>query len=163
MPKKTGDLRPVIDLSTLNRYMTVPHFKMETQGSVQSAMRSQEWTVSIDIRDAYLHVPMHQAVRKYLCFVVNKKVYQFNCLLFGLATRLTLDTGTVVSISMIVPHKRSGDAGRHLCCERLPTSSEVPGGSIDVRQRSDGGLHQERGGHEIAHFDADDHTAAQVV
>ena len=33
-----------------------------------------------------LHVPMHQAVRKYLCFVVNKKVYQFTCRPFGLAT-----------------------------------------------------------------------------
>ena len=357
VPKKTGDLRPVIDLSTLNRHMAVPHFKMETQGSVRSAIRSQEWTVSID-------VPMHQAVRKYLRFVVNKKVYQFTCLLFGLATspreftkllrpvvsllrqqgvklhvylddwliradtpeeaqlhaqttikvlqflswminfeksdltpsqdfqfigmqfntrrftvaplpkmrvmvqsvhqhwmansnitardlhrllgmlvfmaslvrrgrlrlrpvqwwaatawcqrtgnwsdriqvpqwvlsevawwsspavlqslslaakktEVTLFTDasssgwgaqlglrsiwTVVSISKIVPHKRSGDAGCHLCCERLPTSSEVPSGATDVRQRSDGGVHQERGGHEIAHFDADDHSAAQVV
>ena len=86
VPKKTGDLRPVIDLSTLSCHMVVPHFKMETQGSVRSAIRSQEWTVSIDIRDAYHHVPMHQAVRKYLHFVVNKKVYQFTCLPFGLAT-----------------------------------------------------------------------------
>ena len=364
VPKKTGDLRPVIDLSTLNRHMVVPHCKKETQGSVRSAIRSQGWAVSINICDAYLHVPMHQAVRKYLRYMVNKKVYQFTCLPFGLATspreftkllrpvvlllrqqgvklhvylddwliradtpeqaqlhaqttirvlqflgwiinfeksdltpsqdfqfigmqfntrrftvaplpkmhlkvqsvhqhwmanpnitardlhrllgmlvfmaslvrrgrlrlrpvqwwaatawcqrtgnwsdriqvplwvlsevawwsspavlqglplvtketevtlhrcvqfglgspvRLTLDTGTVVSISTIVPHKRSGDAGCHLCCERLPTSSEVPSGAIDVRQRSDGGVHQERGGHEIAHLDADDHTAAQVV
>ena len=66
--------------------MVVPHFKMEMQGSVRSAIRSQEWTVSIDIRDAYLHVPMHQALWKYLQFVVNKKVYQFTCLPFGLAT-----------------------------------------------------------------------------
>ena len=29
---------------------------------------------------------MHEAVRKYLRFVVNKKVYQFTCLPFGLAT-----------------------------------------------------------------------------
>ena len=86
VPKKTGDLRPVIDLSTLSCHMVVPHFKMETQGSVRSAIRSQEWTVSIDIGDAYHHVPMHQAVRKYLHFVVNKKVYQFTCLPFGLAT-----------------------------------------------------------------------------
>ena len=87
------------------------------------------------------------------------------CVQFGLGSpvRLTLDTGTVVSISTIVPHKRSGDAGCHLCCERLPTSAEVLSGEIDVRQRSDGGVHQERGGHEIAHFDADDHSAAQVV
>ena len=365
VPKKTGDLRPVIDLSTLSCHMVVPHFKMETQGSVRSAIRSQEWTVSIDIRDAYHHVPMHQAVRKYLHFVVNKKVYQFTCLPFGLATspreftkllrpvvsllrqqgvklhvyldnwliradtpeqaqqhaqttikvlqffgwiinfeksdltpsqdfqfigmqfntrrftvaplpkmrvkvqsvhqhwmanpnitardlhrllgilvfmaslvrwgrlrlhpvqrwaatawcqrtgnwsdriqvpqwvlsevawwsspavlqdlplaaremevtlftdafssglgspvRLTLDTGTVVSISMIVPHKRSRDAGCHLCRERLPTSSEVPSGATDVRQCSDGGVHQKRGGHEVAHFDAEDHSTAQVV
>ena len=86
VPKKTGDLRPVIDVSTLNRHIVVPHFKMEMQGSVRSAIRSQEWTVLIDIRDAYLHVPMHQAVRKYLRFVVDKKVYQFTCLPFGLAT-----------------------------------------------------------------------------
>ena len=307
---------------------------METQGSVHAAIRSQEWTVSIDIRDAYLHVRMYQAVRKYLRFVVNKKVYQFTCLPFGLATspreftkllrpvvallkaarceatrllrrladpcryrhscmprqpsgcssfsdhqlrevrphsksrlpvhrnavqhstihcgapivdasqspvhsstlddqpkhhsprsaqitghagvhgftgtkgktpsssgpvvgrhsmvpedreldrqdhsssvgavrgglvgiscssarsaprhqgdgsdslhgwvqfglgnpvRLTLDSGTVVSISKIVAHQRSGDAGRHQRCERLPASSEVPGGSLDVRQRT---------------------------
>ena len=32
VPKKTGDLRPVINLSTLNRHFVVPHFKMETQG-----------------------------------------------------------------------------------------------------------------------------------
>ena len=86
VPKKTGDLRPVIDLSTLNRHMVVPHFKMETKGSVRSTIRSQEWTVLIDICDAYLHVLMHQAVRKYLRFVVNKQVYQFTCLPFGLAT-----------------------------------------------------------------------------
>ena len=69
------------------------------------------------------------------------------CVQFGLGSpvKLTLDTGTVVSISTIVPHKRSGDAGCHLCYGRLPTSSEVPSGVIDVRQRSDGGVHQERG------------------
>ena len=86
------------------------------------------------------------------------------CVQFGLGSpvRLTLNTGTV-SISTIVAHQRSGDAGRHQRSERLPASSEVPGGSLDVRQRSDCGLHQERGGHEIAHCDAADHTTAEVV
>ena len=91
--------------------------------------------------------------------------YLHRCVQFGLGSpvRLTLNIGTVVSISTIMPHKHSGDAGCHLCCERLPTSSEVLSGATDVRQHSDGGVHQERGGHEIAHFDADDHSAAQVV
>ena len=64
----------------------------------------------------------------------------------GEPVRFTLDSGTVVSISKIVSHKCSGDAGRHLHCERLPNSSEVLSGAIDVRQRSDCGVHQERGG-----------------
>ena len=64
-------------LSTLHRHLVVPHFKMETQASHQAAVAvsSQEWTVSIDIRDAYLHVPMHRAVKNYLRFRVNKKTY----------------------------------------------------------------------------------------
>ena len=42
--------------------------------------------MSIDIQDAYLHVPMARSVRKYLRFMVNGRVYQFTCLPFGLAT-----------------------------------------------------------------------------
>ena len=43
-----------------------------------------------------------------------------------------LDTGTVVSLSKIVTHKRSGDAGRHQHSERFPTSFEVQSGLLDV-------------------------------
>ena len=86
VPKKTGDFCQIIDLSTLNWQMVVLHFKMETQGSIRTAIRSEEWTVSIDICDPYLHVPMHKAIRKYLRFVVNKRIYQFTGLPFGLAT-----------------------------------------------------------------------------
>ena len=59
---------------------------METASSVRSAIREYEWTVSIDIQDADLHVPMARPVRKYLRFMVNCQVYQFVCLPFGLAT-----------------------------------------------------------------------------
>ena len=86
VPKKTGDLRPVIDLSRLNDHLVIPRFKMETQASVRASIRENEWTVSIDIQDAYLHVPMAKSVRKYLRFMVNGRVYQFTCLPFGLAT-----------------------------------------------------------------------------
>ena len=86
VPKKTGDLRPVIDLSRLNDHLVNPRFKMDTQASVRASIRENEWTVSIDIQDAYLHVPMARSVRKYLRFMVNGRVYQFTCLPFGLAT-----------------------------------------------------------------------------
>ena len=89
------------------------------------------------------------------------------CVQLGLGSpvRLTLDTGTVVSTSKIVSNQRSGDAGRHQCrdCERLPSSSEVPSGALDVRQHSDSGLHQERGRHLILHSHAADVVPAEVV
>ena len=84
--KKTGDLRPVIKLSMLNQHLKVRHFKKEIQASVRAAIRSQEWTVSTDIRDAYLHVPLHRDIRKYMRFRVNKRMYQFTCVPFELAT-----------------------------------------------------------------------------
>ena len=86
VPKKMGDLhldhrpfhsQPSLGSSTLRDGNT---------GIRLCSHQNQEWTVSIDILDAYLHVSMHQAVQKYLRVVVNKKVYQFSWLPFGLAT-----------------------------------------------------------------------------
>ena len=34
-------------------------------------------------KDAYLHIPLHVAHRKYLRFYINGKAYQFTCLCFG--------------------------------------------------------------------------------
>ena len=45
----------------------------------------------------------------------------------------------------------------------FPSSSEVPCGALDVRQRIDCGLHQERGRHTIVHTNPDDDTPAQVM
>ena len=39
VPKKIGDLHPVIDLSCLNEHLVIPQFKMVTQASVRSAIR----------------------------------------------------------------------------------------------------------------------------
>ena len=75
------DLQRVIDILHLN----ISHFKMETKGSVPTSIQEGKWTVSIDLQDAYLHVPMQPAVRKYLPIKVNGKVYQFTCHPFRLA------------------------------------------------------------------------------
>ena len=74
MPKKNGKLRLIIDLSLLNRYIEKQAFKMETVKSVRQAMRLNDWAVSIDLTDAYLHVPIHHQSRKYLRFVHEDQV-----------------------------------------------------------------------------------------
>ena len=59
-------------------HLVIPQFKMETQASVRSSIRESKWTMSIDIPDAYLHLPMARPAWKYLWFMVNGRVYQFS-------------------------------------------------------------------------------------
>ena len=48
-------------------------------------MRLNDWAVSIDLTDAYLHVPIHHQSRKYLRFVQEDQVYHFTALPFGMS------------------------------------------------------------------------------
>jgi hypothetical protein len=64
VPKKTGVMRPVIDLSILNTYLVVPHFKMETNMSIRASILPGVWSTSLDLAYAYFHCPISAAFRK---------------------------------------------------------------------------------------------------
>jgi len=85
VPKKNGQLRPVINLRALNEHLEVPSFRMETVASVSAAIQPGDWAISVDLTDGYFHIPIAPTFRKYLRFVVNGRVYQFTALPFGLA------------------------------------------------------------------------------
>jgi hypothetical protein len=84
-PEEKGGMRPVIDLSILNTYLVVPHFKMETNRSIRASMLPEMWSTSLDLADAYFHCPISVALRKYLRLVWDSKVFQLRALPFGLA------------------------------------------------------------------------------
>ena len=86
VPKASGGWRPVIDLSALNRHIDCPHFQMETAESIRRSIQPGEWVTSIDISDAYYHVPVAPAIRKFFRFALDGRVYQFTALPFGLNT-----------------------------------------------------------------------------
>jgi hypothetical protein len=86
VPKKSGGLRPVTDLSALNQYILPKPFTMETAETVRTSLSQGMWTFSIDLSDAYFHVPIHPNSRKYLRIVFKGLVYQFKALPFGLKT-----------------------------------------------------------------------------
>ena len=85
VPKASGGLRPVLDLSPLNVYLRKVRFRMETVQNVRAAIRSRDWGASIDLKDAYFHVEIHPADRKWLRFVWDGEVFQFRVLPFGLS------------------------------------------------------------------------------
>ena len=68
VPKPMKRWRPVIDLSFLNSHLHVRTFKMETAESIRKSIRKGEWVTSIDLTDAYFHVPVHPQSQKYLRF-----------------------------------------------------------------------------------------------
>lgn len=86
VPKASGGWRPVIDLSFLNRFLEVPTFTMDTAESIRASLRPLEWVASLDLADAYFHIPIHPSSRKYLRFTMDGVVYQFRALPFGLSS-----------------------------------------------------------------------------
>ena len=56
---------------------------------------------SIDLSDAYLHIPIHPNSRKYLRFCYKSQVFQFTSLPFGLATALQVFTMIVKEVKLM--------------------------------------------------------------
>ena len=83
--KRSGGWRPVIDLSRLNKFVLCPHFKMETLDTVRMSLQKGDWATSLDLRDAYFHIPIHRKSHRYLRFFFKGKIYQFRALPFGLS------------------------------------------------------------------------------
>ena len=105
VPKKNGKLRPIINLRQLNSHLVCPSFKMETSSSVATAVQPGDWATSIDLTDAYFHVPIALWFRKYLRIVVGGKIYQYKALPFGLSTSPRVFTKMLEPVSVYL-HSR---------------------------------------------------------
>ena len=65
---------------------------METAENIEDSLQQGEWVISLDLTDAYFHIPIHPRFQKYLHFNVGNRSYQFTALPFGhLDTSLTQD------------------------------------------------------------------------
>jgi hypothetical protein len=60
-------------------------FRMETVEDVRHALRQGDWAASVDLRDAYFHVPLHHSTKKYMCFGWRGHLYCFCVLSFGVS------------------------------------------------------------------------------
>ena len=86
VPKLNQKWRPVLDLSALNKFLSVKTFKMETPETIRVSLQQGEWVTSLDFSDVYFHIPIHSGSRKYLRFHFQNQSYQFRALPFGLST-----------------------------------------------------------------------------
>lgn len=83
VPKKNGEMRPVINLRPLNRYLVKKHFKMDTMTKVLKLVEKGDWSITLDLSDAYFHIKIYKPHRMFLRFSFQGKEYQFRVLNFG--------------------------------------------------------------------------------
>ena len=86
VPKHTGGLCPILNLKCFNHYMHIPSFKMPSLKNIWQLIWQDDFAFSIDLQDAYLHVPIVKHHHHFLCFVWHNVSYQWKVLPFGLAT-----------------------------------------------------------------------------
>ena len=73
-------MRPIINLRPLNQYLKKQHFEMDTLNKVLNLVKPNDWAISIDLTDAYLHIPIFS---KHLRFCVENRCYQWKTMCFG--------------------------------------------------------------------------------
>ena len=95
VPKKSGGQRPVINLKALNQFVHAEHLKMEGIHTLRDLLRPGDWLGKIDLKDAYLVIPIHQTHRDYLRFQFVGKTYHFTCLPLGLSSAPWVFTKTL--------------------------------------------------------------------
>ena len=87
VPKKEpGIWRPILNLKPLNQFIRPRRFRMDTLKTVLRSIQTPVWGASIDLRDAYLHIPVRPDHWKYLRFQYRDVQYEFTALPFGLST-----------------------------------------------------------------------------
>ncbi|XP_063797513.1 telomeric repeat-binding factor 2-interacting protein 1 isoform X1 [Pseudophryne corroboree] len=104
VPKPDGSVRPILNLKGLNQYVTYYRFKMESLWSVIAGLEPQEFMIALDLKDAYLHIPIWPPHQSFLRFAIRQNHYQFQALPFGLSSAPRVFTKVM---SVMIAHLRS--------------------------------------------------------
>lgn len=102
VPKKRNKLRLIVDLRRLNSHINVPSFQHENIKTVGSLIQKGDRLITLDLKDGFLHVPLHNESRDFLGIFFDGQYYVWNVCCFGL------------SISPYVFHKVLRVVNRHL-------------------------------------------------
>ena len=109
-----GHRGQIIDISVLNTHIQCPSSKMETTGPFLRALTGQ-WLTSLDLKDAYFHIPIYPPHRRYLRFC-HEGVWQVRALPFGLNTTPNVVHKGHDSGCVLLKHTHTGPAYMSISC-----------------------------------------------
>lgn len=85
VPKKEGSFRPILDLKHVNWALWVLRIHMETLQSIMVAVQKSKYLTAVDLKKAYLHIPIWPVHQRFLFFATSLGHFQFWALPFSLA------------------------------------------------------------------------------
>lgn len=86
IPKTDNTYRFILNLKSFNKMVDTRHFKMEDFRTATRLLSPLCYMASIDLKDAYFLVGMHESSKKYLRFKFDLQTLEFQCLPFGLSS-----------------------------------------------------------------------------
>ena len=86
VPKTSSKNRIIIDLSKLNEQINKVSFKMEDRETIKSMIESNDFLVSIDLKDAFFSIALNDDSKRLTCFEIDGIRYCYNVLPFGLTS-----------------------------------------------------------------------------
>ena len=81
--KPDGKVRLILNLKKLNTYVEKLHFKIEDWRAVCNSLRSNDYMCKVDLKDAYLSIPVSEYTSRFFCFKFGEKYYAYQALPFG--------------------------------------------------------------------------------
>lgn len=88
----------ILNLKQFNKYVLSLHFQMERIRTTSKLLAKGSFMASLDTKDAYFLIPVHEAHRKCLHFSFLGQMYQLTCLSFGLTTSPYVFTKVMKSV-----------------------------------------------------------------
>ena len=76
----------MFNLKQFNHYLYIPSFQMATIRNVWQLIQHGYYAFSINLKDAYVHIPIAKHHCVFLLFFWQNMPYQWKVLPFGLAT-----------------------------------------------------------------------------
>ena len=83
-PRSPGKFRPILNLKRFNKSIKKYKFRMECLSQVRDWLLPGSFMVGIDLKDQFLHVPVHNGFRKFLRFSWLDRLFEWQVLPFGL-------------------------------------------------------------------------------
>ena len=82
--RSPGKFRPILNLKKFNKSVKKYKFRMEGIRQVREWIQKDAFFCGMDLKDAFLHIPIHKSFKKFLRFQWLESLFEWQVLPFGL-------------------------------------------------------------------------------